>query len=281
MDCTLLRSGYGEISFTCNLPNLKTTTLSQQLQRWMRHISPPWQLSYHIVGRNLDRYVDDELCAVDVSPGALCTYHGVPRRDPPRRAPIYIAQSPSCHISASRIWKIQLQIFRQQLMPSLWSRNPMNRFTSCNLSDVHEDSELVWTTPCEFSKLTGRRSNKNRLHQGHRERGLNPVAICSCAHASSFSATHHWSCTLKIIQVCEVHRISPFGGCKTMGGIFFIRRHRMLNKRRKSCKPGSAISWSSSWTMYFPRKKKIARKSFWRPQRVLKSTLKNCSGASY
>ena len=31
-------------------------------------------------------YVDDELCVppVDVSPGALCTYHGVPRRNPPR-----------------------------------------------------------------------------------------------------------------------------------------------------------------------------------------------------
>ena len=38
------------------------------------------------VVRNLDRYVDDELCAppVDVSLGALCTCRGVPRRNPPR-----------------------------------------------------------------------------------------------------------------------------------------------------------------------------------------------------
>ena len=30
---------------------------------------------------------------------------------------------------------------------------------------------------------------------------------------------------------------------------FFIRKHRMLNKRSKSCKLGLAISWSLSWTM--------------------------------
>ena len=34
------------------------------------------------VGRKLDHYVDDELCALDVFPGALCICRGAPRRNP-------------------------------------------------------------------------------------------------------------------------------------------------------------------------------------------------------
>jgi len=46
---------------------------------------------------------------------------------------------------------------------------------------------------------------------------------------------------LKIIQVCEVRRIPPLNVARQWIN-FFIRRHRLLNKRSKSCKLGWKIS---------------------------------------
>jgi len=46
---------------------------------------------------------------------------------------------------------------------------------------------------------------------------------------------------LKIIQVCEVRRIPPLNVARQLI-YFFIRRHRLLNKRSKSCKLGWEMS---------------------------------------
>jgi hypothetical protein len=46
---------------------------------------------------------------------------------------------------------------------------------------------------------------------------------------------------LKIIQVCEVRRIPPLKVASQVIKMF-IRRRRLLKKRSKSCKLGSAIS---------------------------------------
>ena len=99
-------------------------------------------------------------CVLDVSPGVVCTCHGVPRRKVWRQsflrwAPIYVARS-HWHATASRNWKLHSQSSQQQrLLRILWSWNPMKwdyPFTSCDLSDVHMNSEFTW-------KFTERCSN--------------------------------------------------------------------------------------------------------------------------
>ena len=92
--------------------------------------------------------VDYERCVLDVSPGAICTSHGVPTSSWRKKvrspnflgwAPIYVAQ---CHwyTAASRSRKVHLRSSQQQrLLRILWSRNIIRwegRFTSCNLADV-------------------------------------------------------------------------------------------------------------------------------------------------
>jgi hypothetical protein len=105
--------------------------------------------------------------------------------------PIYVAHS-HWHTAASRDWKVNLRSSqRQRLLRILWSRNPMGwdpRFTSCNLSDIHMDSEIG-------RKLTERRSNKNWLRSRHRERSSNPGSICSFSGPGSIPARGHWRCT--------------------------------------------------------------------------------------
>ena len=91
-------------------------------------------------------FVDYEGCVLDLSPGVVCTSHGVPTWRKKVRspnflgwAPIYVAQ---CHwyTAASRSRKVHLRSSQQQrLLRILWSRNIIRwegRFTSCNLADV-------------------------------------------------------------------------------------------------------------------------------------------------
>ena len=58
-------------------------------------------------------------------------------------------------------------------------------FTSCDLSDVHMDSEFA-------RKLKERCSNKKRLRYNHCERGSIPCPICSFSDPSSVLERSHW-----------------------------------------------------------------------------------------
>ena len=107
-----------------------------------------------------------------------------------RWAPIYVSKYYG-QTAASRNWKVNLRSSQQQrLLRLLWSRNPMRwegRFTSCDFSDVHMDSEIGW-------KLTERCSNKNWLCYGHRERSSNPGSVCSFCDPGSIPERGHWRC---------------------------------------------------------------------------------------
>jgi len=83
-------------------------------------------------------------------------------------------------------------------------------------------------------------ADKNRLHHGHRKRGSNAVAICSWGHVNSFSARGHWGCTEDYSSM-RGSLNSTFEDWTTIDEKVLIRRHRLLNKRSKSCKLGSAI----------------------------------------
>ena len=162
--------------------------------------------------------------------------------NPPKVSATLCSQS-HWHTDASRNWRVLLRSFqKQRFLRILRKRNSSystkwdNRFPSCNLSDVQK-----------LSEFTERRSNKSRLHHCHRERGSNLVAICSWCCASSFSARGHWSRTEDYPSMRGSSN-SACEGCKTIDEKVSIRRHRLLNKRSKSFKVGSAISWSSSWT---------------------------------
>ena len=104
------------------------------------------------------------------------------------------------------------------------------------ISDVN-DLEIAWK----------RRANKDRLRRVHRERGSNPVSICSFNDPSSVPERGHWSCTEDYSSMRG--SLNPiFEHCKMIEQIF-IRRHRMLNKNSRNCWIKLAISWSLSWTM--------------------------------
>ena len=95
------------------------------------------------------------------------------------------------HTATSRYWEVNLRSSQwQRLLRMLWSRNPMRWdgwFTSCDISDVHINSEIVW-------KITNCRSNQNRLCYGHRERSSNPGSVCSFCDPSSIPERGHWRC---------------------------------------------------------------------------------------
>ena len=191
--------------------------------------------------------VDYEPCVLDVSLGVVCTCHGLQRKKVRRRnlnflkwaAQIYVLQS-HWRTAASRNWKLNLGLCQQRRL--LKSPKPMKwdgLFTSCDLSDLHMDSEIGW-------KLTERHSNKNRLRCGHRERSFNPVSICNLSNPSSAPERGHWGCTEDYSTMWGSLN-SVFEHCKRLMKLF-IRKHRKLNKKSKTCKLGSAISWSLSWT---------------------------------
>ena len=88
---------------------------------------------------------------------------------------------------------------------------------------------------------------------------------------------------LRIIQLCEVRWIPPLRRFPWRLIILkiFIRKHRKLNKKSKSCKLGSAISWSLLWTMLRSRTKKVAGRLLWRLRKVSSQISKSYSGATY
>ena len=102
----------------------------------------------HILLSDLDTWglylslcIDCKLWVLEVSPGVICTCHGLTIK---KWEPIYVVQS-HWHIAVSRNWKVHLQSSQQQwLLRILWSQNLMkwgDRFMSCNLSDVQKLSE--------------------------------------------------------------------------------------------------------------------------------------------
>ena len=187
-------------------------------------------------GPHLALCIDYELCVLEVSPGVVCTYHGVTRK---KWGPIYVTQS-HWHIAVSRNWKVHLRSSQQQrMLRILRSRNPMkwdDRFTSCNLSDIQklsENSQSVVPTKKDYAIATV----KEVLTLSQSASAVIPVPFLQEAIGIA----------LVIIQVCEVRWIPPL---KFAGPLikFLIRKHRMWNKKSKNCKLGSAISWSLSWT---------------------------------
>ena len=164
----------------------------------------------YTVGRNLAvpcsvRWLP---CLLEVSPGVVCIYHGVPRKKERRRnlprcqwAPIYVAQS-LCHTAVSRNWKVHLRSSqRQRMLRIFWSRNPMkwdDRFTSCNLSDhqkLSENLQSVVPTKTDYAMSTV----KEVLTLSQSAAAMIPVPFLQEAIGVA----------LKIIQVCEVRRILP------------------------------------------------------------------------
>jgi hypothetical protein len=104
------------------------------------------------------------------------------------------------------------------------------RFTFCNLSDVNVDSEnsqSVVPTKTDYTMATV----KEVLTLSQSAAAVTPVPFLQEAIGVA----------LKIIQVCEVRRISPLKVASQMIKNF-IRRHRLLKKRSKNCKLGWAIS---------------------------------------
>ena len=110
---------------------------------------------------------------------------------------------------------------------------PVISLTSIWVQNLSENSQSVVPTKADYTMATV----KEVLTLSQSAAGVTPVPFLQEAIGVA----------LKIIQVCEVRRIPPLMVARQMTKIF-IRRHRLLNKRSKSCKLGSAISWSSSWT---------------------------------
>ena len=182
-----------------------------------------------------------------LSPGVVCTCHGVPRKKVRGRtflrwAPVYDAQIPFKLTNSSRNWKIKLRSSQLQRLPRiLWIRTPMRwvgRLTSCDLSDIHVDSAIGW-------KLKECRSNKDGLRYGHRERSSNPRSICSFCYSSSVPERGHWGCTEDYSTMWGWFT-SALKVARRLIKLF--RKHQKLNKKSKSCKLGSGIWWSLLWT---------------------------------
>ena len=191
--------------------------------------------------------VDYELWVLNLSPGVV-TCHGVPRkkvrgRNFLRWAPVCDAQIPFKLTNSSRNWKVKLRSSQlQRLLRILWIRTPMRwdgLLASCDLSDIHVDSAIGW-------KLKECRSNKDGLRYGHRERSSNPRSICSFCYSSSVPERGHWGCT----EDYSTMRSWFTSALKVARRLIklFIRKHRELNKKSKSCKLGSGISCSLLWT---------------------------------
>ena len=81
-------------------------------------------------------------------------------------------------------------------------------FHDLRFSDVHIDSAICW-------KSTGRRSNKNWLRYGHRERSFNYGSICIFSDPSSVFERGHWCCT-EDYSTMRGSSSSTFEGCKTI-----------------------------------------------------------------
>ena len=118
---------------------------------------------------------------------------------------------------------------------------PATSLTSTKIQNLSErlpvsfqNSQGVVPTKTDYTKAT----EKEVLTLSQSAAGLMPVPFL----------IRHWSCTENYSSMRGSSNYALWR-LQDDGWNFFIRRHRMLNKRRKSCKPGSAISWSSSWTM--------------------------------
>ena len=200
-----------------------------------------------IVGRNFTAPWYPALCELWVLDhlfhGAVRTSHGVPRKKVRNRnflrwAPISVAQS-HWLTAAFRNRKENLRSSQQQRLLRMWgSRNLMRwdgRFTSCDFSDVHQlagNSQSVVPKKTDYAIATV----KEVLTLAQSTAPVIPVPFLK----------EVISVALKIIQLCEVRWVPPLNVPRNL--IKFLRKHRMLNKKSKSCKVGLEISWSLLWT---------------------------------
>jgi len=163
-----------------------------------------------------------------------------------------------CAISLTHWWVQKLEAYPPTIAPASpsvenqvtkpkannvsWSVHVLQSLTSMCIQKLSENSTTAVSTTKDYAMATV----KEVLTLSHSAAGVMPVPFLREAIGVA----------LKIIQVCEVRFIPPLNVARQLIN-FFIRRHRLLNKRSKSCKLGWVMSWSLSWTTSRPRTKNL------------------------